>query len=319
MGTDAVRLKEGRRLGREQKVLASALLASVLGVCTDRRLMRMEIRNGAQAPMLFSQGSDSSANGQGELLRNWSPLMEETMIWRRIVLVFVLVAVVGCSYRAEQLRQQPLTLARTVALDRQGTKAFVIYPFEDLRGGEYGYIFPSSFIPIINFLHLGFYNKYPEQAGILTANRGGRPVVSVGSMDAAMPYLLATMMRQMKLSTNVTPLESVNAKVDLRSFDYVIQGKVNSTKFTEQANIVPLGVLGLIGMPFVFSSLEMSYEVLVFRANDLVKPVLRQTYRFEDSTAVGLYYNQSAAFDMFIAGLETTLPNVVADIAGAVK
>lgn len=237
----------------------------------------------------------------------------------RITFLLCFTVLMGCSWRAEQLRQQPLTLESTIDLDRQMDKAFLLYPFEDLRGGEYGYLYPSTFIPIVQFFHLGFYHRFPEQAGILLANRGGRPVVSVGSMESAMPYLLATMMRQMKLSDRATPLESVNAKVDLRSFDFVVHGKVKKTKFARHVNIVPLAVLGLLGVPYDFQSLEMEYEVLVFRSSDLVHPILRRTYSFNDSTAVGLYYNQSAAFDMFIRGLETTLPKVVRDVASVVR
>ncbi|MBM4370493.1 MAG: hypothetical protein FJ098_02515 [Deltaproteobacteria bacterium] len=225
----------------------------------------------------------------------------------------------GCSFRAEQLSQQPLTLDSTVDLRAQTNKKFLIYPFEDLRGGEYGYLYPTALIPVVNFFHIGSYNKFPEQAGILRANRGGRPIVSVGSMDSAMPYLLATMMRQMKFTGNATPLESVNAKVDLRSFDFVVQGKLKKTRYDQHTNLIPLGVLGLLGMPYTFTSLEMEYEVFLFRARDLATPIITRTYSFEDSTAVGLYYNQSAAFDMFIAGLETTLPQVVSDLAAAAK
>lgn len=234
--------------------------------------------------------------------------------------IFLLsLTVVGCSWRAESLRQQPLTHAKSVSLDTQTDKRFLIYPFDDLRGGEYAHVYPSSYILVANLFHLGGYNRYPEQAGILRASRGGRPVVSVGSLDAAMPFLIATMMREMKFTANATPLESVNARTSLQDFDYVIRGNVKKTKYKSQTNIIPLAILGLLGTPYMFTNFEIEYEVLLFEPSDLSTPLHRETYTFEDSTPVGLYYNSSAAFDMFIAGLETTIPDVVSDIADAVR
>ena len=104
----------------------------------------------------------------------------------------------ACSVGAEQLKSQPLAYTQSVESTRQTNRKFLIQTFEDLRGGEYGYIYPTSFIPVIDFFHIGEYSRYPEQSGLLRSSRGGRPTVTVGALDSAMPYLLAETIRRMK-------------------------------------------------------------------------------------------------------------------------
>lgn len=242
---------------------------------------------------------------------------------RRFVAPFFLAfalagSTLGCTVRAESLRSQPLNVNRTVDAARQTNHKFLIKPFEDLRGGEYAFIFPTSLIPFVNFFHIGTYNHYPEQANILQTDRGGRATVTVGALDAAMPYLLADSMRKMRFTANTTPLEEVNTKVDLREFDYVVTGALKSTRMAGHLVLVPLATLGILGVPYMFVFYDLEYEVRVAFAQNPANALMAKSYKFSDSRVVGLYYNQSAAFDMFIAGLESTLPNIVDDIANIV-
>lgn len=227
-------------------------------------------------------------------------------------------AVGGCSVRAQHLRSHPLNTQSTVDSVRQSSARFLIYPFEDLRGGEYGYIYATSFIPVVDFFHIGSTNEYPEQSGSLESSQGGRPMVTVGSLDTAMPYLLSSLMRQMRLTQSVTPIDEANTQVDLSGFDYVVMGKLRRTHFETHINIVPLGLLSLLGVPYCFVSMDMSYEVDVFRPGSMSVPLAHHTYQFRGSRSVGLYYNLSAYYDLFIEGLEETMPRVVTDLAESV-
>ncbi len=237
----------------------------------------------------------------------------------RIATFGVALALSGCGVRAQALKSQPLAFAESVEAPLQTDKRFLIYPFEDLRGGEYGFLYPTSLIPVVNFFHIGNYTNYPEQGAILLSSQGGRPTVTVGAMDSAMPFLLAEMMRKMRLTNNVTPLEGLNTKTDLKSFDYIVRGKLRATTYELHINIIPLAILGLLGVPYQFPNFELAYEVTVTSAARPDTPIFQETYAFSDSTVIGLYYNQSAAYDMFVAGLEDTLPRVVQDVAVAVK
>ncbi len=232
-----------------------------------------------------------------------------------LIILCLSLAASGCSVRAQQLKSQPLNITESVSNSEQTTAKFLLYPLEDLRGGEYGYLYPSSLIPAVNFFHIGSYNQYPEQAGILQSNQGGKATVTVGSLPSAFPYLLADLMRNMRLTPNATPIDQINTKVKLASFDYVIMGKLKNTKLTQHINMIPLALLGILGAPYIFVNGEMEFEISLYKGGKLDNPLLTKTYTFKDSMVVGLYYNHSAYFDLFIGALEKNLPIVVKDLA----
>ncbi|MFH2002439.1 MAG: hypothetical protein ABIK28_22390, partial [Planctomycetota bacterium] len=86
------------------------------------------------------------------------------------ILIFILLLTlvhVGCSIRAVQLRSQPLATTEVVTAGKQTDAKFLIYPFDDLRGNEFLYLYPTSVIPIFNLFHIGSCHKYPETAALL--------------------------------------------------------------------------------------------------------------------------------------------------------
>lgn len=236
---------------------------------------------------------------------------------RSAVGITLAMTLVGCSMQAEQLKQHPLMVDRSVETAAQGEKSIVIYPFDDHRGGEFGSLYPTTVIPVVGLFHFGWDNQFPEQSRKLITKRGSAPTVSVGSLDSAMPFLFSSVMRDMRLTPSATPLDAVSTQVDLGEYDYVVQGSVTRTKMTDQGNVVPLGALSVFGVPFIFVDFELEYEVRVFRPGDLSTPILEKTYVYEDDRAVGLYYNQDAAYELFVDALEETVPQAVEDIAAA--
>lgn len=228
-------------------------------------------------------------------------------------------SITGCGIRAQHLRSQPLTTMDTVAASAQTDAGFLLYALDDLRGSKYVDHYPTSFIPLINLLHIGVQHKYPETAGILRGQQGMKPFCSVGALDSSFPYLLADMMRSMKLSNKVVPIEEANVKANLSEYDYVVKGKLNKSELETHVNILPLGILSLIGAPAAFHNFTLDYEIQLFKADDMSRPLFANTYHRELSMTEGLYYGQSARFDLFIQALEVTLPEVVLDIAGKVK
>lgn len=235
-----------------------------------------------------------------------------------VLAVFLPVLLAGCSgSQALRLDSHDISFDGPVEAPEKADAHFLLLPFEDERGPEFGYVYPSTFIPIASLFHMGGYTGYPENAGILKGRQDDQWVVSVGTLDQAMPYLLATLMEQMKLSTNSVPLDSFEVEVAPEPFDYLVKGRLIKTRYNEHVNIVPLGILGLLGAPYRFSDYEMEFEVSVFAAADLASPVLKKTYSFSDEKVGGAYYNHHAAWKMFMAGLENTLPQVIRDVAAA--
>lgn len=221
----------------------------------------------------------------------------------------------GCAIRAQQLKSQPLNHSESVPNALQTNKKFLIYPLEDLRGGQYGALYPTTLIPIVNFFHLGGWNRYPETSGVLRSSQGGAATVTVGSLPSAFPYLLANMMRDMRHTSNATPIDQINTRINLNSFDFVVMGKLRTTRITQHINIVPLAFLAILGAPYIFVDAVMEFEVSVFRSGNMTKPVYSKTYSFAGSRIVGLYYNHSAHFDLFIGALENMISEAVMDIA----
>lgn len=225
-----------------------------------------------------------------------------------------------CALRAQQLRMQPMTFNKTVDPANQTSKKYLLYPLEDLRGDKFSFVYPTSYLPPFFFFHAGGWNQYPEQSALVLGSQGGRAFVTVGSLPESFPHLLATAMREMRFTSNATPIEQVNTRVELSSYDYVVTGKLTRRKLSSHVNPIPLLYpVSIIGAPFQFVHFDGEFEVSVFSSGSLDKPLMTKTYSIKGTKLAGLYYGHSAAFDLFIGGLEKTLPQVVTDIAAVGK
>ncbi len=225
----------------------------------------------------------------------------------------------GCSVRALQLESQPMTFTGSIDPSHQSDKKLLIYPLEERRGAEYSYIFPSSWIPVVNFFHIGGDNKYPETSGAINSSQGGSAAILVGDLSAAFPYLLANAIREMRLTPNATPIEQVNSKTDLRTFDYIVRGKLTKSRLEMHYNLIPLAVLGILGMPYTFYNSEFEIEVSISSAANPDVALLTKTYTHKDSRVQGLYYNHDARYQLFVGVLEKMLPDMVTDLSAQIK
>src|SRR5262249_18310216 len=148
----------------------------------------------------------------------------------------------------------------------------------------------------------------------------GKSVALTGSLSSAMPYMLGNLLRQMGFATRWAPVESVDAQRDLKTFDYVIRGRIKSTKLHIVGNAVPLGILMILGFLYVFLDYQIEYEVIMLKnqpEGGEPNQIARKTYEWSGKKVVGLYYHWSAAYDLFVEGLNRTLPEVVSDLANS--
>ena len=99
------------------------------------------------------------------------PLKEIIMKTKNTILLgwlgLLVCCLAGCGIRAQHLRSQPLTTVDTVAVSAQTDAGFLGYALDDLRGREYVFHYPTSFIVLINLLHIGVPHMDSETAGIL--------------------------------------------------------------------------------------------------------------------------------------------------------
>jgi hypothetical protein len=240
---------------------------------------------------------------------------------KTLVLV-LLVGLAGCpGPRAVRLDQ--LTLAQPVALEpglRSGRR-FVVTRFVDERGAEFSRMHATSHMPVINWFHSGHTAAYPESAGLVRESGGRRDAVAVGAFDVALPSLLATTMKKMGLSPNVsaTAEASLVAPVTAPEMDYVVSGRLRKAKYTTHESLIACIALGLLGVPFQSQALELELEVYLFQAGAPEHPIWQRSYHFADRRIGGLYYNHPTAHPLFVRALEATLPEVVRDLAVAVR
>jgi hypothetical protein len=226
--------------------------------------------------------------------------------------VIVLALLSGCpGVRMVPLRD--LTLRASAPLDaplRTGRR-ILIMPFSDERGDTYARATPTSHMPVVSLFHSGEHYFYPEQAGALRSQQDGRGAVASGALDSAMPDLIAGMMRRMNLSPHVFTV------TDGGTYDYMLRGRLRTSRYTIHTSVITGVLLGLLGVPCYFTNYQLEYEVELFTAADQAHPVMKQTYRWGGSRTGGLYYNSPTAHPLFTRSLEDTLPQTVRDVAVA--
>jgi hypothetical protein len=228
-------------------------------------------------------------------------------------LVFVLLA--GCSFPAQSLREVPIPVQAAAA--RHTDKSFLMYPFEDERGGEGAYLHLPDFVPLVNLFYVALTQRYPENGGLLRGAPDGKSVVATGSLPHAMPYLLGNLMRQMEVATNWAPVENIDPQRDLSKFDFVVRGKIKHTRLKVAGNAIPLGLLAILGVPYIFVDYDFEYDVILLRNGGDNAELMRKTYYWSGKKVIGLYYHWTAFYDLFVSGIQKTLPEVVRDLANA--
>jgi len=218
----------------------------------------------------------------------------------------------GCAINARPLSETPIATTRALPATQRTAKHILVVPFEDLRGAEWATTTPDRYIPVVNWFHQSTRVFYPEQAGMLRGYEKHRGFVSTGAIGAALPVVLTRVMQQMGFSDDA---KVDDGKGDGTPYDYVVTGRIKRTCFRHHDSFITALTVGIFGVPFQFARYELEYEVSLYDAKDRATPLFSRSYKYEAKRNIGLYYNHTWAYPMFVAGLADTLPNVVADLA----
>ena len=207
---------------------------------------------------------------------------------------------VGCTsvWQARPMAALPVCACERVPPTRA---RIAIAPFVDGRSGEFGRVRRS---PVYARTRIA----YPENAGAFVDRDR---VVAVGSLDTALPLLLAREMEQMELVPSVA--------LGAAPADWIVSGRLLRAEVDSAHSRVVAAALGLFGVPFGVERTRLEYEIWVAPASEPSRPMLHRTYSFAGRAVVGLYYGQHAAYDLLLRGLETTLPEVVRDVSRLVQ
>ncbi|MFZ6179266.1 hypothetical protein [Nannocystis pusilla] len=215
----------------------------------------------------------------------------------------------GCSTHLSPLHEAPIHLPALPEASGPPVPLLVCR-FDDLRGDRLMTTSPVGLIPGPNLLYMGNTIHYVDRGGF-AGSKNGRPQVRSGDLQTALPDLLAATIREARpdwpIEVTASP-ERCRAGGDAR---YVIDGAIRRTDLRLHSNAVPLGVLGLLGVPFTFLSFDGELDVEIRRA-DTGAIAWRHGFRIDERRAVGLYYGHKAAYTLFSSLLQETVAHSVA-------
>lgn len=223
----------------------------------------------------------------------------------RISLVLLFAASTGClSSRIEHLRE-PGVLPVSARAVPHGERV-VVRPFVDARGPEFGHAYASGLIPLVNVVHAGGRNEYPDAYGGFGDPRRSRTRV-VGELGTEVPYLVARGLGPAVVVDDDTPAGR----------DYVVSGAILQATSTWHGSFV-LGMVSVLGVPMQFVRNEMRVRIVVHRRDRPEAPLLSRVYGFDARRTGGLYYGHGAEQRLARAALRHVVDAATADIAAAI-
>ncbi len=215
----------------------------------------------------------------------------------------------GCA-TTHSLPLTSLPLCPTERVAVASARRVVVGPFADARGPEFS---RGRHLPVAGLFHHWQQLYYPEAAGAIRARLDHERFVATGSLDAALPVLLADTMQRMQLSNAIT--------VDnhIEQADYYVTGRL--TRSSLRSDTVPIAAwtIGLLGVPYGVVHFDLEYEVAVYDARMPQQPIFVRAYQSRDRRLKGHYYNHDAGYALLVEALGETLPQVVRDISQVIS
>jgi hypothetical protein len=145
--------------------------------------------------------------------------------------------------------------------------------------------------------------------------RKGRATTAYhGSLPTDMPYLLARSLP----GDNVRAADELPDAGASGPWDYVVEGRLLTTRFTSWVHIV-LAVLGVVGPPGRFERYELSFELSVYATTDPGHPLFTRTYAFDERVNVGLYYGHERSERLTLHALESLLAESARDLVTEIE
>jgi hypothetical protein len=212
------------------------------------------------------------------------------------------VLIAGCASTTHVRSLASIPISRQPQPVTRQTRTVAVGPFVDARGDEFA---RSRRGPLAFIFHRSARYDYPEAAGVIQGRDARGRFLTVGSLDTALPALLARSMQQEGVSA--TPASEWGGA------DYFVTGRL--IRSTLRRDTVPIAaVLGLFGVPFKVAHYDFQYELAVYDAHVPTQPIFVRCYQFHDKRVSGLYYNHDAAYSLVASGLEETLADAARDL-----
>jgi hypothetical protein len=225
------------------------------------------------------------------------------MKWIPLLLLAAATSACRVHVPVERLCELKLHIDAQVPPERRIASHFVVTQFADERGGELGSY--TDFLP--SLFHFTDRLEYVE-AGLFDGMTGR---AALGTLDAAMPALLAETMRRMGLGAAAPDARARPSGAR----EYLVTGRIKRASVQTSGSVLVGVAVGFFGAPFAVVRYQLEYDVLLYRAADPTTPIFQRTYRYRDRRYLGVYYNHDARYRMLVESLEDTLPRVVEDLS----
>ncbi|MBZ5710640.1 hypothetical protein [Nannocystis pusilla] len=226
---------------------------------------------------------------------------------RRLLAASLMAA--GCSTHLAPLLDSPVSVS---ALPEAAGPpvSLLVCRFADHRDTRLVTPSPVGLIPGPNLFYTGgTLHRVDRFADV----HGGRHQVRMGDLETALPDLLAASIREVRPSW---PIEVTASPDRCRSGGdamFVIDGAIRRTDLRMHTNIVPLGFLALVGVPFSFLHFTGELDVEIRQAG--TGAVLwRHGFEIDERRSAGFYYGHRAAYEMFSALLHETVAQSVVSV-----
>lgn len=216
-------------------------------------------------------------------------------------------AMSGCSTQLAPLIDEPVAVSVPEAAGPP--VSLLVCRFADLRGDVHSRINPVSLIPGPNFVYTGQTFHYVERVGF-PGSKNGRPLIRQGDLQNALPDMIAAAVLQARPHWTVEVTASRDRCRSGGDAALVIDGAVRRTDLRTHFNVVPLGLLALLGVPYVFVAFDGELDVEVRHA-DSGAIAWRHGFEIDERRSVGAYYNHRAASEMFSALVRETVAQSV--------
>jgi hypothetical protein len=221
-------------------------------------------------------------------------------------LLFALLACGGCTTAAYVKPIAALPVPRIEARAAPGAGSVAVGPFVDGRGDQFGTRRRS---PLALVFHRSSEIDYPDAAGVLQGHDHGT-FLTVGSLDGALPVLVARTLQQAGVAATVA--------LQPGSADYYVTGRLVRSSLRRDS--IPLAAaLAPLGVPFKLSRYDFVCELALYDARAPQQPIFTRSYQFRDRRVSGLYYNRDAAYRLFTDGLDATLRQAARDLTQAIE
>jgi hypothetical protein len=224
----------------------------------------------------------------------------------RLWIACALAGAAACSTQLQGLHDAPIDLPTLPPASTAPPVSLLVCRFTDHRGDRFARGTATDFIPYAALFYTSVTAYHLDHSGFMGRRHHGRPQVILGSLTTDLPDLVAAAIQRARPTWKIEVTGSKDRCRTGGDATYVIDGAIRRTELRSHMNVVPLGLLALIGVPHRFVDFVGEFDVEVRHAGTGAR-AWDHTFKVDERRSIGLYYNRHVAHDLFTALLRDTV------------